>query len=274
MAAFAANGKRALLSAAAALVCTASANGAAPTPDFGPKSDIGWIATSVDYIPAPTGPKPILDDPAHPYVPNGRSEQATFRISNVNHPNLKPWAVEVMKKDNAEVLAGKIAYTARSSCKPSGVPDFMAFIVEPIYFIHTPKEILMIYSGDAQTRHIYMNVSHTKNPSPSWYGESVGHWEGTTLVIDTIGMNTKSFVDNYRTPHTERLHVVERWTRSQDGKTLELIFNVDDPDTFKEPWSAIQRYRQVERPFIEQACAENNSAMFDYHIPVADKPDF
>ena len=53
-----------------------------------------------------------------------------------------------------------------------------------------------------------------------------------------------------------------------------MIFNVDDPDTFKEPWSAIQRYRQVERPFIEQACAENNSAMFDYHIPVADKPDF
>ena len=70
----------------------------------------------------------------------------------------------------------------------------------------------MIYSGDAQTRHIYMNVPHTKNPSPSWYGESVGHWEGNTLVIDTIGMNTKSFVDNYRTPHTERLHVVERWT--------------------------------------------------------------
>ena len=151
----------------------------------------------------------------------------------------------------------------------------MAFIVEPIYFIHAPKEVLMIYSGDAQTRHVYMNVPHSKNPKPSWYGESVGHWEGNTLVVDTIGMNTKSFVDNYRTPHTEKLHVVERWTQSADGKTLEVIFRVEDPDTFKEPWSAIQRYRRVEQPFVEQACAENNNTtVFDYHIPVAEKPDF
>ena len=69
--------------------------------------------------------------------------------------------------------------------------------------------------------------------------------------------------------------MVERWTQSADGKTLEVIFRVEDPDTFKEPWSAIQRYRRVEQPFVEQACAENNNTkVFDYHIPVAEKPDF
>jgi hypothetical protein len=214
-------------------------------------------------------------DPAHPYVPNGRREQATFRIADTNHPNLKPWAAAAMKKSNADVLAGGIAYTARSSCMPAGVPDFMEFIVEPIYFVQTPKEILMIYAGNQETRRVHMNAAHSKNPKPSWYGESIGHYEGATLVIDTIGMNNKTFVDNYRTPHSEKLHIVERWTLTNGGKNLEVVFTVDDPDTFHQPWSAIQRYRRADMPMGEQICAENNNAtIFDYHMPVASKPDF
>ena len=66
----------------------------------------------------------------------------------------------------------------------------------------TPKEVLIIWRGDSQFRHVYLNVLHSQNPKPSWYGESVGHYEGDTLVVDTIGLSTKTFVDNYRTPHT------------------------------------------------------------------------
>jgi hypothetical protein len=133
----------------------------------------------------------------------------------------------------------------------------------------------MIHSGNEEVRRIYLDVPHSANPKPSWYGESVGHYEGDTLVIDTIGMNDKTFVDNYRTPHTEKLHVVERWKLIDDGKMLEVNIKVEDPDTFNDPWSAIQRYRRVQPRLLgEEACAENNTQMFDYNIPVAEKPDF
>ena len=99
----------------------------------------------------------------------------------------------------------------------------------------------MIFEGDAQVRRVYMDVPHSADPKPSWYGESVGHYErGDTLVIDTIGLNNKTFLDNYRTPHTEKLHVVERW-KLLDNQSLELLFTVDDPDTFVKPWTAAFR---------------------------------
>jgi hypothetical protein len=126
----------------------------------------------------------------------------------------------------------------------------------------------------ADLRRVYLNVPHSANPRPSWYGESVGHYEGDALVIDTIGMNDKTFVDNYRTPHTEKLHVMERWKQVDDGKMLEVNIRVEDPDTFNEPWSAIKRYRSVHEPMLEEVCAENNRPLFDYHIPTANKPDF
>jgi len=100
--------------------------------------------------------------------------------------------------------------------------------------------------------------------------------EGQELVVDTVGLKTGlSFIDMYRTPHSEKLHVVERWKMIDDGKMLQVDIKVDDPDTFNEPWSAIQRYRRVQpRQLGEEACAENNTQLFDYRVPVADKPDF
>jgi hypothetical protein len=125
-----------------------------------------------------------------------------------------------------------------------------------------------------QVRQVYLDMPHSESPKPSWYGESVGHYEGDTLVIDTIGQNDKSFVDNYRTPHTEKLHVTERWNLVENGNVLEVRIRVEDPDTFYEAWSGIQRFRRVQEPMTEEICAENNQHLFDYHIPVADKPDF
>jgi hypothetical protein len=93
-------------------------------------------------------------------------------------------------------------------------------------------------------------------------------------VVDTIGMNDKTFVDNYRTPHTEKLHVVERWKLIDDGKMMEVNIWVEDPDSFYTPWSAIKRYRRIQEPMFEEVCAENNAALFNYHTPVAHKSDF
>jgi hypothetical protein len=83
-----------------------------------------------------------------------------------------------------------------------------------------------MYQGH-RTRHVFMNVPHTNNPAPSWYGESVGHYEGDTLVVDTIGQNDKTFVDGYRTPHTTQLHVVERFRVVKGGRGLDVSFTVD-----------------------------------------------
>jgi len=119
-----------------------------------------------------------------------------------------------------------------------------------------------------------LNEPHSANVKPSWLGESVGHYEGDTLVVDTIGLNTKTVVDSFRTPHTEKLHVVERWHLIDGGNMLEVNITVDDPDTFHRPWQTYQRYQRGLRPLAEFICAENNQNLFDYHMPVADKPDF
>ena len=130
-------------------------------------------------------------------------------------------------------------------------------------------------------RRVHLNVPHSRDPTPSWNGESVGHYEdGDTLVIDTIGFveHPLSFVDNYRTPHTKDLHVVERWKIIEGGTWLEVHARIEDPGAFTTPWNAVQRYRRVEQgPMSEQVCAENNGDHFNQGldpIPQADKPDF
>jgi hypothetical protein len=249
---------------------------AAP-PNFS-SSQFGWVRVGQggpDFDPVPGQVLPVTNDPAHPFVGNGAGRQPTYRIADLSNPNLKPWVKEHMKKDNDEVLAGKIAFTARQSCMHAGVPGFMAYGgPTPLYFVQTPKVVWLIFSGDHQVRRVYMDVPHSENPTPSWYGESVGHYEGDTLVIDTIAQNTKTVVDPYRTPHTDKLHVIERWQMTEEGKGLEVVFKVDDPDTFYQPWWGKRRYRRVQEAMLEDVCAENNQHLFDYHIPVADKPDF
>jgi hypothetical protein len=178
-----------------------------------------------------------------------------------------------MKKDNDEVLAGKIAYTPASSCKPAGVPAFM-LAGGPYYFVQSPKEVVIVTQGDHQVRRIALDVPHSANPKPSWYGESVGHYEGDALVVDTIGISSQSFVDNYRTPHTDRLHVTERWRLIDEGKNIEVAMTIDDPGTYNQPWQAIRRFRRVQQTLEEESCAENNQHLFDYKIPIAAKPDF
>jgi hypothetical protein len=267
-----------LVSFTAAATAPALAQQKAAPPDFSWNSQVGWVGVNgggPGFEPVPGRVPPVSSDPAHPFIPNGTGRQPTYRIADLTNPNLKPWVKEHMKKDNEEVLTGKIAFTARSSCMPAGVPGFMAYGgLNPVYFIQTPKQVWMVYSGDQQVRRVYLDVPHSANPKPSWYGESVGHYEGDTLVIDTIGQNAKTVLDPYRTPHSEKLHVVERWKMTADGEAMDVTFAVDDPDTFNEPWSGTRRYRRVQQPLLEEVCAENNQHLFDYHIPVADKPDF
>ena len=112
-------------------------------------------------------------DPAHRYVPNATGAQPSYRIADLTNRNPKPWVKEAMKKDNDEVLAGKIAFTASSSCMPAGVPGFMGYGgATPLYFVQTPKEVWLIFTMDHQVRRVYMDVPQKISSRPGMASRS------------------------------------------------------------------------------------------------------
>jgi hypothetical protein len=162
---------------------------------------------------------------------------------------------------------------------PEGSLDFLVMgRVNPLYFVQAKDEVLLINEGGPEVRRVFLNVPHSAHPKIRPYGESVGHYEGgDTLVVDTIGLSEDTYVDNYRTPHTMQLHVVERFQVTEGGTTQRVRIRVEDPGAFSMPWSARQTYHRTRAGAMEETiCAENNIA-FDAsvsEIPKADKPDF
>jgi hypothetical protein len=281
----------------ACTICTATLIGAAfgaestSAPNFAPDSVTGWVAgvpdgaspVGQDFLQPPSGPGPVTFDPAHPYLDTVAARRAgktpTLRVADLSNPILQPWVREELRKVNARALTAVVMFTPKERCWPIGVPGFLLYPVFPIYFLQTPKEVVMIWEEDHMFRHVYLTDKHSPDVKPSWFGESIGRYEnGDTLVVDTIGLNARTFVDSFRTPHTEQLHIVERFRIIENGKALEVNVHVEDPGAFTTPWNAIQRYRRAERgPMGEAVCAENNARFFDYDIdpiPHADKPDF
>ena len=161
-----------------------------------------------------------------------------------------------------------------TSCAPFGIPRLMNH-AGPLEILQTPGRVLMLFETGNSQRQIWTDGrGHPADLDSTWMGNSIGRWDGDTLVVDTIGQDDKTVVDNYRTPHSAKIHVVERWKMINDGQKLQVTYTVDDPDAFNAPWSAIRNYRRVQQPMSEEVCAENNRNLFDYHIPVAAKPDF
>ena len=249
--------------------------------------NFGWQTNVADWQEPPPGlgHGPIRPDPAHPFMSNAeagrRGLQPTLRIGDAKDPILKPWAAQFMQASNEEALTGKrqVPFAAQARCYPGGVPGQLLFPFEPVYFVQTPKEVWIMWQRDHMVRRVFLTDKHSKNLTPSWFGESIGHYEnGDTLVVDTIGLSTKnSYIDNFRTPHTEKLHVVERFTISPDAKNLTAIATVEDPDTFNGPLTMQQRWFKVNNPMEETACAENNDDFFHqnlFPLPEAKTADF
>ena len=263
------------------------ASAATAPPDFAPDSGTAWVSRGQDFLPPPSGAGPVMADPKRPRVTNDDLRAGTGQpmraTANLDNPILQPWARNELKKRNDLVLSGDYAATPKERCWPIGVPGFVLYPVQPVYFVQTPKEVVLMWAEDHQVRHVYMDVPHSTQLTPSWFGESVGHYEGDTLVVDTVGLNTRTYVDSFLTPHTGRLHVVERYRIVDGGKALEVQVHVEDPGAFTMPWNAVQRYRRVDEkgkatdirqmggPLEEMSCAENNSLG---PIPTAIRPDF
>ncbi len=286
---------------AGSLGFSAMAEGVSP-PDFAPNPSAGWFAYSREFIPPASGAGPVRQHPAYPHVTNDEfrltGKQPTFAIGDPDNPILQPWARDAVRKRNELLLSGTPVFSPHASCWPIGVPAFILQpMTRPLYFVQTPKQVVMMLTSFNDVRRVHLTDKHSANVKTSWYGESIGRYEGDTLVVDTIGLDDRTLVDGFGTPHTKQLHVIERFHLIDGGKTLEANVHVEDPGAFTMPWDAIQRFRgfeevvakmPVERipslatpaqgPLTEAICAENPNSFFPGQpalpVPKAVVPDF
>jgi hypothetical protein len=229
-------------------------------------------------------------------------------VGDYTNPILQPWAAEVVKKLGERSLAGEAYPTPRNQCWPEQVP--FVFINYGMHLIQTPGKITILYPFDHQFRQVRLNQPHPVDVTPFWYGDSVGHFEGDTLVIDTVGIKVGpySMIDWFGTPFTAALHLVERYRlldyedtmkaiawgakehfqndtpyngpavdQSYKGKGLQMLLKVVDEGAFTMPWSAAITFRRSSEEWRERVCAENIREYYagkDTPIPRADKPDF
>jgi hypothetical protein len=176
-------------------------------------------------------------------------------------PPLMPWAEEKYK-------AVKPGYGPRATpdsedpilnCKPPGVPRIM-LIPFPMQVIQIPGEVIMLFEYDHYIRHIYLSRrTHPKELDLTWMGDSIGSWEGDTLVVDTAGLNDKTWLDQVGHPHSDALHVVER-IRRIDRDTLQDDLTIDDPKAYMKPWTGREVFKL--RPswhLLEYVCADDRA---------------
>jgi hypothetical protein len=270
--------------------------GAASLPDF---SGIWWHPSLPGFEPPASGPRPVTNRSRR----NGVSDYDQL-VGDYTNPILKPESAEIVKKLGELSLRGVTYPSPANQCWPEPVP----FIYKnfAIVIFQQADRLSIIYDQDHEVRHVRMNQPHPAQPAPSWYGDSVGHYEGDTLVIDTVGVKTDrpyAMVDMYGTPYSAALHVVERYRlldyadakeglerdakenrraqvgidRNYRGKHLQLQFTVDDPGVFTMPWSATITFGRGSNEWPETVCAENIHEYYnnkDSDVPRADKPDF
>ena len=172
-------------------------------------------------------------------------------------PPLQPWAAELLEKRVQGSEAGKVFASPKSQCLPAGMPAMMFPAGSPLQILENPGQVTILVEEPNFFRIIPLNARHSEDPDPTFLGESVGHWEGDVLVVDTIAITTSVTIDPAGTPHSEALHVVERFHRI--GKdVLEVVLRMEDPKTFTAPWTAVTHFRLQPGRQVMQYFCENN----------------
>jgi hypothetical protein len=297
--------------------------GAASIPDF---SRV-WNHPSFPWFEPPaSGPGPVTNRSRWPHIVNqqppvggppggspglppskdgqGVSDYDQL-VGDYTNPILQPWAAAVVKKFGEISLAGITYPNPSNQCWPEPVP----FIFKRLQtqMIQQADKITILYGEDHEVRWVRLNQPHPTPVTPSWHGDSVGHYEGDTLVIDTIGVRTDhpyAMIDLFGTPYTKSLHVVERyrlrdyddvrdaiernlnenWLPGGDvfsqhrGKFLQLDLTIEDVGVFTAPWTATLTYVPARNSqLLEDVCAENVHQYYynnEANVPRAEKPDF
>ena len=262
-----------------------------------------WARTTFGFDLPPSGPGPLKNLARRP---NGTSD-AFKLVGDYNNPILQPWAAAIVKQHGAISLAGKSYPDLSNECRP--LPPPYVLRIAQMQMLQEKDRVTILYIQDHQFRQVRLNATHPAGLTPSWNGDSVGHYEGDTLVIDTIGIRTRpgSMIDLYGTPHTPALHVVERYRlidgeaaktaqeRSEHeygrpttepvyvdlnyrGKGLQAAFTVEDSGTFTKSWNSAVTYRLSSvKEWGEIACAENTNEYYPgatTTVPTAERPDF
>jgi hypothetical protein len=173
-------------------------------------------------------------------------------------PPLKPQYMAILERRIRAKNRGTPEADASTQCLPHGMPRVMESPY-PIEIVQTPQRITFLHEVAHNLRRIWLNRDHPKNVPRTFLGDSVGHWEGDTLVVDTIGLNDRTFIDDEGSSHSTQEHVIERFRKIDDGQNLELIMTVEDPVTLEHPYSyrRIYHWRPDVRP-QEYVCEENN----------------
>jgi len=280
----------------------ATTQNAPSVPDF---SGI-WAHPMLGFEPPVSGPGPVRN------LSRTRAGASDFNslVGDYNNPILQPWAAEVVKKFGEISLSGKAFPDPDNQCLLQPVP--YVFWNFEIQMLQLRDRVVILYPHDQDFRIVRLNQPHPAKVTPTAHGDSVGHYEGDTLVIDTVGVKVGKYtmIDRFGTPYTEALHVVERyrlldyaaakeaqdrghkeWPRAGGGgdptskdKGLQLEFTVEDAGVFTMPWKATITYlRAGHTGWQERVCAENVQHYYagaeyysdkDARIPTADKPDF
>jgi hypothetical protein len=292
---------------------TVEAASSTPIPDF----SRNWYRPSLPwYEPPASGPGPITNrsrgiqrpsgatgSPASPVMKYGVSNYDQL-VGDYTNPILQPWAANVVKKFGEISLAGITYPNPSNQCWPRPVPFIFKHM--QLGILQQAAKITFIFNEDHEVRRVRLNEPHRSPVTPSWYGDSIGHYEGDTLVVDTVGVNPDrkyAMVDLFGTPYTKALHVIERyrlrdyddvkdaiersrnenWLPAGDvfsghrGKFLQVHLTIEDSGVFTAPWTATLTYVPGVEVMREEVCAENLAQYYsndNADVPIAEKPDF
>ncbi|MGH9690816.1 MAG: hypothetical protein ACRD4C_06995 [Candidatus Acidiferrales bacterium] len=144
-------------------------------------------------------------------------------------------------------------------CYSPGLP-YIYLQLFPMEIVQTPTEVIELFEYDHSVRHIYLNrTKHLDDLTPTYMGDSIGHWEGNTLVVDTIGLNDKRWLDRVGHPASDQMHIVEHIHRT-DANLLQVDFTFDDPKAYTKTWTATMRFRPHPNWYImEDMCMDNKA---------------
>lgn len=151
------------------------------------------------------------------------------------------------------------------SCEPLGVPRVL-LANHPFKMVPVSGEMIVLYERSHDFREIYMDGrQHPKDIDPSWWGHSIGRWEGDTLVVDTVGLDDRTWLDYQGLPHSDALHVIERYRRV-DHDTLQIDLTIDDPKAYTKSWSVKYFYKLKPWDIGEEICTLSSEKTFDQGI--------
>jgi hypothetical protein len=188
-------------------------------------------------------------------------------------PSMTPWGRERFEASKPTFGPRGVAVSDTNDpvyeCLPSGTPRIYAHPA-PFEIVQTSERVLIMYEWMNLNRHIYTDGrDHREGRPPSWMGESIGHWEGDTLIVETVNFNNRTWVDRRGLPHSEQLRVVERIRRDSDSE-LVIDIMVEDPIAYTEPWSARRFFRSVDDWRLEESVCLDNQSFTDFEQALID----